>query len=348
MKESAVPYEADIDMQLNLSNVDLLIPFHRIDTYLVESVASAQASKGINVRVIAINDSEQEVNKEKLGLRAGDLLINSEFKGKLGALSAGFAVCESEFVAFLDSDDLQEETRLKHQVDLMLKTGADVSSCNLIKFVGSSTKHQPKSISVRTPIFVKPELILVFGAHGADSSLVIRKQTLNKYKELHNQLPDRLSDYPWLLSMLLGGEKYVHSEEGVYFYRVHKKQLSRNSSLHDLWPEIFTIWNQFMRENVEIQKPISANLGLLIAFPSSLSKISKEELRSLREIKQNLKNYHLVNDIFNKLRLEVFIGIREFIGRRGRTIKTVWIGPLLFFRFFGSLATGNKARRNDR
>ena len=103
-----------------IAKVDLLIPFHRIDTYLNAAITSAQASVGVNLRVIAINDSGEEVTKSTLGLRTEDLLVKSILKGYLGALSTGFANCDADFIAFLDSDDLQEETRLASQIKLIV------------------------------------------------------------------------------------------------------------------------------------------------------------------------------------------------------------------------------------
>ena len=123
MEESGDARSAGLVKHRPYAKVDVLIPFHRIDSYLNAAIASAQASQGVHLRVIAINDSGQEVEKARLGLRAEDLLVKSIFKGYLGALSTGFANCDADFIAFLDSDDLQDVNKLlrDHSLNLVQK-----------------------------------------------------------------------------------------------------------------------------------------------------------------------------------------------------------------------------------
>ena len=331
----------------SIATVDVLIPFHRIDSYLNAAITSAQASQGVRLRVIAINDSGHEVEKARLGLRAEDLLVKSRFKGYLGALSTGFANCDAEFIAFLDSDDLHDERRLLSQVMLMNETGADISSCELRKFVAPSDSREVKPIFGEVPQFVKPELKLIFGAYGADSSLVIRLTTLREFEQLHREYPPQLSDYIWLIQMLLGGKSYVHTQEGNYYYRIHGQQISRDASLQDAWSSVFPIWLEFLNKSLETPTHISPTLGLLIAFPSSLAKVSKKDLSSLRRLRRNLLQQELARKWHDRVRLEIFFGVREFIGRRGRTLKTIWVGPYLLVRVAASLMSGNRIRRNN-
>ena len=330
-----------------IASVDVLIPFHRIDTYLNAAITSAQASVGVNLRVIAINDSGKEVTKSTLGLRADDILVKSNFNGYLGALSTGFANCDADFIAFLDSDDLQEETRLASQIMLMNESGADISSCELRKFITPTDLRGVKPIFGEVPQFLKPELKLLFGAYGADSSLVVRLATLREFEHLHCKYPPQLADYFWLIRMLLSGKSYVHSPDGHYYYRIHGQQISRDASLPEVWSSVFPIWHDFLNVILENQTPVTSNLGLLIAFPSSLTDISRKDLSSLRIIRRNLLQKRLVEKWQDRVRLEFFFGVRELIGRRGRTRKIIWVGPYLLLRVVVSLFSGNRIRRNS-
>jgi glycosyltransferase involved in cell wall biosynthesis len=346
MGESDDTNRPDLVALKPVATVDVLIPFHRLDSYLKAAIASAQSSVGVNVRVIAINDSGQEATKATLGLRAQDLLVKSLFKGYLGALSTGFANCEADFIAFLDSDDLQQETRLLSQIELMNETDADISSCELRKFVTPSDFREVKPIFGAVPQFVEPESRLILGAYGADSSLVVRVATLREFEHLHREYPQQLADYFWLIQMLLGGKRYVHSQEGNYYYRIHGEQISRDASLQDVWPLVFPIWHDFLNATLNTQIHASPNLGLLIAFPSSLTKISRKDLSSLRQIKRHFLKKELVGKSQDRVRLEMLFGVRELIGRRGLTLKTLWVGPYLVIRVAASLMSGNRIRRN--
>jgi glycosyltransferase involved in cell wall biosynthesis len=346
MEESEDTNEAGLVALKPIAKVDVLIPFHRIDSYLEAAIASAQGSLGVEVRVIAINDSGQEVTKVLLGLRAEDLLVKSLFKGYLGALSTGFANCEADFIAFLDSDDLQQETRLLSQVELMNETDADISSCELRKFVTPLDFREVKPLFGSVPQFVEPESKLILGAYGADSSLVIRVATLREFEYLHREYPQQLADYFWLIQMLLGGKRYVHSQEGNYYYRIHGGQISRDASLQDVWSSVFPIWHNFLNTRLKTQIQVSPNLGLLMAFPSSLTKVSRKDLSSLRQIKRYLLKKELVRKWQGRVRLEILFGVREIIGRRGLTLKTLWVGPYLLVQVAASLMSGNRIRRN--
>jgi hypothetical protein len=165
---------------------------------------------------------------------------------------------------------------------------------------------------------------------------------------LRNQLPSEFSDYPWLLLLILGNAKYVHLEKVGYFYRTHPQQISRNSNLHDVWGDIFPIWLKFFNAHLGVKYEIHSNLGLLIAFPSSLSKISKNDLRVFRDIKKNIVNNHLSGRRKDRVKFEKLIGIREVVGRRGRTINVISTGPILCIQLLRSKINGNLARRNSR
>jgi glycosyltransferase involved in cell wall biosynthesis len=119
MKEWKVDSMEQSVTQLSQPSVDVIIPFHRVDEFLNQAIDSAQSSQGVRVRVIAINDSGQSVDRAALGLRGTDILTKSKSKGYLGALSTGFEACQSEYIAFLDSDDLQDSDRLFEQISCM-------------------------------------------------------------------------------------------------------------------------------------------------------------------------------------------------------------------------------------
>jgi hypothetical protein len=115
-----------------------------------------------------------------------------------------------------------------------------------------------------------------------------------------------------------------------------------------VWGDIFPIWLKFFNAHLEVKYEIHPDLGLLIAFPSSLSKISKNDLQVLRDIKKYIVNNHLNDKRKDQVKFEKLIGIREVVGRRGQTINVIWIGPILFFQLIRSKLNGNIARRNSR
>ncbi len=327
--------------------VDVIIPFHRIDDFLVDSIKSAQLSSGVEVRVIAVNDSELVTDKDALGLRERDLLVQSKFKGYLGALASGFLHCESEFVAFLDSDDLQDANRIHVQIELMNQESADISSCGIRKFVGNSTTRNVNPFLGSIPDFPDERMKLVFGAHGADSSMVIRLDLIKENYYLHERFPYQLADYAWMMILLTKEAKYVHCPEVSYYYRLHDTQISRTANLKSQWAEIYPIWIDFL-EHVKVDaSDLNEDTGLLIAFPSSFTKITRSDLRLFRTFSRKLARSIRHTNLRSRFAFERQIAARELIGRRGLTWKSLWVGPLIATSLFMNRRAFSKLRLNQ-
>jgi glycosyltransferase involved in cell wall biosynthesis len=328
-------------------SVDVIIPFHRVDEFLNQAIDSAQSSKGVRVQVIAINDSGQSVDKARLGLRETDTLIKSKSKGYLGALSTGFEACQSEYIAFLDSDDLQDSDRLFRQISSMEKENSDISSCSIQKFNGTSKSNFIKPMLGSLPTFTDERFKLSLGAYGADSTLVIRSTLVKENTKSHKDFPYQLADYGWMLLLLIQGAKYVHVDKVNYYYRLHKNQISRSAGLHAEWKIVYPVWLSFL-ERLELKtEGLTEELALLIAFPSSMSRIKKSEVHVLRILRNNLRPCMANEGLRNRFRLEAQFAAREFIGRRGLTWKSLWIGPYIFSNFLGNRSSIRLLRKND-
>jgi glycosyltransferase involved in cell wall biosynthesis len=338
--------KANIESAFPIASVDVVIPFHRQDQYLNQAISAAISSTGVMVRIIAVNDSGQNVDKSALGLRASDLLVTSNFKGYLGAMSAGFQNCESDFIAFLDSDDVQDADRIYQQVWRMIQESADISSCNISKFVNNQPLSAVKPLLGPLPKFLDARFSLVLGAHGADSTLILRKHWVTENFESHSKFPFQLADYGWLMLLLMKNAKYVHVDYVNYYYRLHKNQISRSASLSNEWKALYPAWIKFLQFLAIDTKGLTEDVGLLIAFPSSLNKIDRSKVRALRELKRNLIPEIESRNLRSWLLLELQIASREVIGRRGLTPKTILVLPYLIFSLFKKKARFKVLRRN--
>ena len=333
-------------IQLLQPSVDVIIPFHRVDEFLNQAINSARSSQGVRVRVIAVNDSGQPVDKTRLGLHETDTLVNSKSKGYLSALSTGFEACQAEYIAFLDSDDLQDSNRLFEQISRMEKENSDISSCTIRKFSGALKSNFIKPLLGSMPTFADERPKLSLGAYGADSTLVIKNALVKENAKLHADFPYQLADYGWMLLLLTKGAKYVHVDEVNYYYRLHKNQISRSASLIIEWKIVHPVWISFL-EHLELKtEGLTEELALLIAFPSSMSRIKKSDVRYLRIFRDNLLAFMVSKGLRNRLRLESQFAAREFIGRRGLTWKTFWIGPYIFLNFLRNRSSIRLLRKN--
>jgi len=139
----------------------------------------------------------------------------------------------------------------------------------------------------------------------------------------------------------------VHVDKVNYYYRLHKNQISRSAGLHAEWKIVYPVWLSFL-ERLELKtEGLTEELALLIAFPSSMSRIKKSEVHVLRILRNNLRPCMANEGLRNRFRLEAQFAAREFIGRRGLTWKSLWIGPYIFSNFLGNRSSIRLLRKND-
>lgn len=108
--------------------VSIVMPSYNCGRYVVDSIKSVQAQTYNNWELIFVDDCSTDETIQKIKIfRSSDsrikLLINSKNSG--AALSRNYALREAKgrWIAFLDSDDLWEPTKLEKQVAFMEEHG---------------------------------------------------------------------------------------------------------------------------------------------------------------------------------------------------------------------------------
>jgi hypothetical protein len=105
--------------------VTVIIPVHNTVHFLRDSVESALGSKGVDVSVLLIDDASVDGSYE-LGQILADqyeevsLVRNRKQLGAYFCRNAGIMQADTEFIAFLDSDDIQDPYRLLKQITPLL------------------------------------------------------------------------------------------------------------------------------------------------------------------------------------------------------------------------------------
>jgi glycosyltransferase involved in cell wall biosynthesis len=317
-------------LQGAMPEVDVIIPFHVVNDYLLESISSVRNSRMVKVHIIAVNDTLDEVNPSQIGLRDQDILLKSEVKGYIGALATGVYASSSEFIAFQDSDDFTDPERLIKQIEFLYKNKVDLVAGKLMRTnkIGKFIDTEPifGNISDSFPLRLK----LVLGPHGADSSILGKRLIIQKHWVKHSNFTTSFSDYGWLLT-LQGSIKIGFCKDAVYFYRSHNEQLSRSTSDVIGWNDVFPVWLENFRDTFSevipetnmiysqlIERPL---VGLCIAFPSSLPKLTKSDRYVLKMVidwiteRNTQQNYELI------FQLKETLYRRGFIGTRGRALR---------------------------
>ena len=218
--------------------VDVLIPYHRVDKFLFQSIDSVLSSIGVQVRIILINDCTGEddhfvANDDRI------YLTKSGGQGYKAAIKHGLDHIQSDFIAFQDSDDLTDSNRLIQQIEILVNTEADICNCLMIRIdkSGRTAMLQPPDLSNNK----NKVLPLLLGSYGANSTWVFKKELLEK-KDLFNFDSDSLD---WNSALMnFRSLKISTLSKGLYFYRYHDLQMTKSSRYYDvITDQLYPAWN---------------------------------------------------------------------------------------------------------
>ena len=339
---------------MTLPEIDIVIPFHKVNVELIESIKSCKSSIGIRAKIICVNDSGTAVSILDLGLGENDKLVTTQGReGYKRALALGVSNTTSDFVGFLDSDDLTPPNRFMIQINAMIQQNAELATCEITKIdsVGRPISHSLEF--PKPPKSPDEKISLLFGAFGADSTMVCKGAILRESWSSHAKFPSHFADYGWFLSEC-SSIKIIHLANTEYFYRMHSEQMSRKVDLAKDWSLIYPYWQAWLK-GLESLIPktssqiVNPKVALAIAFPSSLVKLSDIENKQLKdfssiflaEIKinapQSFKNWKRV------VNLRLLVGTKQL-----KYLRIVVIGKIMG-RLISVIRNGSKFRvsKND-
>jgi glycosyltransferase involved in cell wall biosynthesis len=99
--------------------VSVIVPVYNGERFIQQSIDSALGQSISDHEVIIVNDGSTDHSAALVqDLFPTARLINQHNQGAAAARNAGIEVARGEFVAFLDCDDLWDETKLERQLEL--------------------------------------------------------------------------------------------------------------------------------------------------------------------------------------------------------------------------------------
>jgi len=330
------------------SSVDVVIPFHIVNSYLLEAIDSVKKSTYQSIRIVAVNDSGVTVDREVLGLSDKDLIVDSLRKGYVGALATGVSISSSEYISFLDSDDVLHPDKLSTQILEIESSGADLVTGEIFSFRNSIANSFKPALRFDVISALTHREKLLFGAYGADSTMLFRSTKLKQSWQNHSNYPPRLADYAWLLSCI-NSINSIHSKSSIYYYRSHNLQMSRTGVFSNDWPPVHSLWfdNLIFEFNIpdDLKPLISKQVSQAIAFPTSLPSLSKNDKVILEKVLDYLKVELTLRYPLFKRDIRNLTGIRLTIAYRGLRFRHFRFTLLTLLLITKELLAGSRVRR---
>jgi len=275
-------------MNTVLPDIDVIIPFHRVNTELISAIQSVEKSSDIDVRLILVNDTQGTGFLKTYGQKIETEEVFTKSRGYLSALETGIKASNRSYIGFLDSDDLTKSDRFRIQINALNQSGSDISTGRLVPITTNGLLVKKRPLLGKIPETLTEREKLILGSHGADSTIVAKGDFLRENWVNHGKFPAEFADYAWMIG-LPSETSIVHCVNALYYYRQHPNQMSRKRNISKNWGEIAphilkNFDNNFSTLELLELKPSDQNVLAALIFPSLLTKLSSTEKKRLLEI----------------------------------------------------------------
>jgi glycosyltransferase involved in cell wall biosynthesis len=214
---SQIAYGDDV-----MARVTVVIPAYNPGSFLEIALRSLLAQTFESWEAVVVDDGSEEDISGVTELDGRIRLIRQENRGLTAARNTAIARSDSEFVAFLDADDVWLPRKLERQIET-LTASADAALCSTdFERINVDGSHFGDSYIGSRDSFLE----LLTGNGICVSTVVVRRGALDDvgvFSERYAQVQD------WHLWLRLAQHhQLVHVPEVLVQYRVHAAQMSVN------------------------------------------------------------------------------------------------------------------------
>ncbi|WP_256838339.1 glycosyltransferase family 2 protein [Ornithinimicrobium faecis] len=215
-----------MSLSIGRPDVSVVIPAHRRPQELRRAIAAVRDSEydGHLEVLVVFDGAEPDYTLQRDGTRPVKVLANSRTRGLAGARNTGIFAVESELVAFCDDDDYWLPTKLREQVDELMRVPEAVVASTAIVAV-SSRRSTPRLAGVNRvshEMFVGSRMAMVHS-----STLLFRRDRLvNELQGIDESIPKSMGEDWDILLRASAIEPVVHVDKplvqvsfGNSFYR---------------------------------------------------------------------------------------------------------------------------------
>ncbi|NDV95995.1 glycosyltransferase family 2 protein [Dysgonomonas sp. 521] len=218
---------------MNWPLVSVLIPCYNVERYVEEAVNSIRNQTYPNLEIIAINDCSTDRTGELLEkLASADsrmkIVTNEENLKLIKTLNKGIALCNGDYIARMDADDISLPTRIEKEVDFLEKhPDHDIVSTQFYAF---RSENPDKKDLNHSPLHDEQlRAYMLFRSGICHPAVMIRKRVFTELGLKFEPEYLHVEDYA-LWSEAMYKTKLANLSEPLLLYRVHRYQVS---SLHE-------------------------------------------------------------------------------------------------------------------
>jgi len=223
--------------KLNEIKIDIILPNYNSENFLFETIDSILNQTYTNWELIIVDDNSNSETKQILKQYSSHPKIKiiwlKKNKGPAFCRNLAMIRSKSDYIAFIDSDDIWYKNKLLDQLNFMLKNNFYFTYTNYLTFK-THDKLQKKKIKVST---VKPPENFNFSAFIKNTSIgtstmIIKKKIIGSIKFTNTKICE---DYYFKCKIL---KKIMHAyclPKVLTKYRIRPDSLQSNKLKNFYW-----------------------------------------------------------------------------------------------------------------
>ena len=218
---------------LNQINVDIILPNYNSSIYIEETLNSIVGQSFKNWKLLIVDDNSNDETKNIIKR----YVLNKKIKIIWLKKNKGVGFCrnlamrntKSEYIAFIDSDDIWEKEKLSKQLDFMIKNKYHFTYTNYLPFRSEKGQNNLKEI--------KPAKYFTFkkftrNTSIATSTMIIKRASVGNAKFTNTKICE---DYFFKCQILKKVDYAYCLTENLMRYRIRKNSLQSNKIRNLYW-----------------------------------------------------------------------------------------------------------------
>ena len=218
---------------LNEINVDIILPNYNSESYVSETINSIinQTFKNWKLTIVDGNSNIETQKILKNYMDHPNINIIQLKKNKRAGFCRNLAIrnSKSDYIAFIDSDDIWEKEKLSKQLNFMIKNKYHFTYTNYLMFRSEKGQNNLREI--------KPAKYFTFEKFVRDtsiatSSMIIKKSSIENVKFSNTKICE---DYFFKCQILKKVNFAYCLSENLMKYRIRKNSLQNNKIRNFYW-----------------------------------------------------------------------------------------------------------------
>jgi len=248
---------------LNQISVDIILPNYNSSPYIEKTLNSIVDQSFKNWKLLIVDDNSNDETKNIIKR----YILNKKIKIIWLKKNKGVGFCrnlamrnsKSEYIAFIDSDDIWEKEKLSKQLDFMIKNKYYFTYTNYLPFKSEKEQHNLKEI--------RPEKFFTFetfirNTSIATSTMIIKKSLIGNTKFSNTKFCE---DYFFKCKILKKVNYAYCLSDSLMKYRIRKDSLQSNKIRNLYW-----IW--YINKNYNKMNFFKNLLSILFISINSIKK----------------------------------------------------------------------------